>query len=95
MPLVLSPYKLRFGTLVPVTRRDFFSSYTVDALKYRTLVACQKDLDEQCSTRSDYFFRSSQISVFPVCFSDKHFVNSSPGNQHFIRNVCKILEHLP
>ena len=23
-------------------------------------------------------------SVLPVCFSDKHFVNFSPDNQHFI-----------
>ena len=27
---------------------------------------------------------SGQNKVFPVCYSDKHFVNSSPKNQHFI-----------
>ena len=29
--------------------------------------------------------RSSLIRVFPVCYSDKHFVNSDPDNKHFIR----------
>ena len=32
------------------------------------------------------FWRSRLIRVFPNCYSDNHFVTSSPGNQHFI---CK------
>ena len=51
---------------------------TVNVLKIRTLVACQKGLDKQRRPRSDCFCRSSLIWVFTVCYSDKHFVNSSP-----------------
>ena len=29
-------------------------------------------------------FRRCLIKVFPVCYSDKSFVHSSPDNQHFI-----------
>ena len=40
---------------------------------------------------------ASQIRVFLVCFSDKHFVKSSPNNHHFFvnreRKVFEILEH--
>ena len=36
----------------------------------------------QAWTNSAYPDQTSLISVFPVCFSDKHFVNSSPDNQH-------------
>ena len=52
--------------------------------KFGTLVACQKGIDKQCRPRSDCFWRSSLIMVFPVWFSNKHFVNSSPDTQHFI-----------
>ena len=41
-------------------------------------------LDKQCRPRSDCFFRSSLISIFPAWYSDKHFVNSSHENQLFI-----------
>ena len=54
----------------------------VNVLKFLTLVACLKDLDKQ--SRQNGFFRSSLIRVFPVCYSDKHLVNSSPDNQQFI-----------
>ena len=57
---------------------------TVNILKFRTLAACQKGLDKQYSRRSDCFRRSSLISVFPLCCSNKHFVNFSPQNKHFI-----------
>ena len=33
--------------------------------------------------------------VFPVCYSDNHFVNISPDKQHLKRNVFEILERLP
>ena len=36
------------------------------------------------SAGTDQLFRSL-IRVFPVCYSDKHFVNSSSDNPHFIR----------
>ena len=52
----------------------------VNVLKFQTLVACQKGLDKQCRPRSDCFL----IRVFPACYSDKHFINSSvlsPENQ--------------
>ena len=70
---------------------------TVKVLKFSTLV-CQKGLDKQFRPRSDCW-RSSLIRVFPVCYSDKHFWNSRPENQHFISDwrekVFKFLEHLP
>ena len=47
-------------------------------------VPVKKCLDKQCRPRSDCFWRSSLIWVFPVCYSDKHFVNCSPEYQHFI-----------
>ena len=31
--------------------------------------------------------KSNQIRVFPVCYSDKHFVNFSPENQYFIKPI--------
>ena len=59
----------------------------------------QKDIDKQCRPRSDCFWRSSLIRVFPVCYSDKHFVTSSLEKQDFIcqhkRKVFEILENLP
>ena len=72
----------------------------VNVLKFQTLVVRQKGLDKQRRPRSDYFFRSSLIRVCPVCYSDTHFVNFSPGNQHFIsdqteKSVREILEQLP
>ena len=60
------------------------TSCTVDALKFWTLLACQQILDKQSRPRSDCFWRSSLIRIFPVCYSDKHFVNSSPENKRFI-----------
>ena len=38
---------------------------------------------------------SSLIRIFPVWYSDKNFVNSSPDIQHFIWKAFKILEHIP
>ena len=43
-----------------------------------------KYLDKHHRPRSDCFCRSRLIRIFPFCYSDKHFVNSSPDNQHFI-----------
>ena len=45
------------------------------------LVAGQKDVDRQCRPRSNCF---CLIRVFPVCYSENYFVNSSPRNQHYI-----------
>ena len=58
----------------------------VNILKLQTLVACQKGLDKQTRPRSDCFWRSSLIRVFPVCYSDKKSVNSSSENQNFFEN---------
>ena len=72
---------------------------SVNYLNFWTLVICQKVLDKQCRPRSDCFWWSSLIRVFPVCYSDKHFMNSSPEKKHLLeyrkRNVFEILEHLP
>ena len=57
---------------------------TVNVLKFWTLVTCQNSLAKQRRPISDCFWRSSLIRAFPVCYSDIHFVNSSPENQHFI-----------
>ena len=64
--------------------RDIMQIIMVNVLKFWTLVACQKSLDNQGRPRSDCFWRSSLIRVFPVCYSGRHFVNSSPENQHFM-----------
>ena len=52
-----------------------------------------KSQDKQCRPRSDCFWRSSLIIVFPDCYSDKHFMNSSPDNQPEREKVFKIWEH--
>ena len=54
-------------------------------LKFSILDACQKGIDKQQRPRSDCFWRSSLIGVFPACYWDNHFVNSSPDSQLFIR----------
>ena len=61
--------------------------HTVNVLK-NSNTSCLPKRPRQtvCRPRSDCFSRSSLIRVFPVCYSDKHFVNFSPGNQHFIWN---------
>ena len=41
-----------------------------------------KSLDKLCGPRSDWVFRSSLIRVFPVCYSEKHLVNSCLYNRH-------------
>ena len=42
----------------------------IDVLKFQTLVACQKDLDN----RADPDQTSSRIRVFAVCYSDKNLL---------------------
>ena len=59
------------------------NTFMVNVQKFQTGVGCQKSLDKQCRPRSDCFFRSSLIRVFPVCHSHKYFVNFSPDNQPF------------
>ena len=53
---------------------------TLNVQNYLILVACQKVLDKQDRPRSDCFWRSSLIRVFPVCYSDKHFVRERSGS---------------
>ena len=68
----------------------------------------QKRYIKKFRSRSDCFFRSSLIRVFPFCYSNMHFVKLSPDYQHFFffggggvggenrkRKVFKIREHLP
>ena len=58
-------------------RRYVSTSLTVNILKFRTpKLRAKKGLDKECMPRSDCFFTSSLIRVFPVCYSDKLFVNS-------------------
>ena len=71
------------NAVTPVRLKPAASSYG-KCSKILILVACQKGLDKKCRPSSDCFWRSSLIMVFPICFSVKYFVNSSPGNQHFI-----------
>ena len=56
----------------------------VSLLKFWTLVVCRNGLDKQHKPRSNCFWRRSLIMVFPVCYSDKHFVNFSLDNKLFI-----------
>ena len=46
--------------------------------KIRTLAACEKGLEKQYK------------QYFPVCYSSKHFANSSPENLKIEREVFKI-----
>ena len=62
---------------------------TENDLKFRTHIACKKCLDKQWRPRSDCFWRSSLIRVFPDCYSDNHFVDSKIDNQHFIWEQSK------
>ena len=58
---------------------------------------CSKFFNTSLSIRPSQT-EQTQISLLTVCYSDKHFVNSSPENQHLFqirkRNVFEILEHL-
>ena len=56
---------------------------------FRTVILFFKGLDKQCRPRSDCFLRSSLIRIFPFCYSDRHYVSSSPVNQDFIREWKK------
>ena len=56
----------------------FRNLFMVDALNFE-----RKGLDKPCRPRSDCW-RTCSVRVFPVCYSDNHFVNSTPDNQHFI-----------
>ena len=68
---------------------------------------CSKFLNTRCPTKMPrqaaltqirLLLRSSLIRVFPVCYSDMHFINSSPESQQFVREKeeksFRILEHL-
>ena len=54
------------------------SRNAINVLKSWKLVARQKVSDKQGRPRSDCFWRSSLIRVFPVCYSDKHFFEFQP-----------------
>ena len=81
-----------------------FKSYSAFSVEYGNVlklwppVACQIDPDKQDRPRSDCFWRSILIRVFPVCYCDMHFVSCSSDNQHSFENrmgkVYEILEHL-
>ena len=63
------------------------------------IVACQKGLYTQIRLLlKKQSKRSSLIRVFPVCYSDKHFLNSHPDNQNNLRTererCSKIFGHL-
>ena len=49
-------------------------------------VTCQEGLYKQARPRSDCFWRSHLIRVFPVCYSDKQFVNHALININFFEN---------
>ena len=51
---------------------------------WQALVGCV--LVKQYRPRSDCFWRLSLIRVFPVCYSEKHFVNSNSDIQHLVAN---------
>ena len=63
--------------------------------KYLNLlhVKCSKISYTSCMPNKLDKQRRSLIRVYPVCYSDKHFVNSNLDNQHFIfeqkeKSVC-------
>ena len=64
-----------FGAIVhPVSNDDM-----IKVLKFQTL--------SSCLLKRPTLKHHSLIKVFPVCYSDKHFVNSSPENQHFVESA--------
>ena len=80
-------------------RKCSINTINVNVLKFATVVACHKSLEKQGRPRSDCFWRSILIGLFHVCFSDRHFVSSSPDITIIIfenkkRKLYKILEHL-
>ena len=83
---------LKYGQLPNKFNKSSPCIHMVNILKFQTLVACQKDLDKQSRPRL------LLISVLPVGYSDKHFVNWSPDNQHLFENrkrkAFETLEHL-
>ena len=55
-----------------------FNTVTVDVLKFQTLKLPAKHalIDKQCRSSGEAV--SLRCRVSPVCYFDKHFVNSSP-----------------
>ena len=69
--------------------KGYHQSTFVRSLKISSTSWLPKGLDKQSRPRSDCFWRSSLIRVFPVSYSDKHFVNSSqPWWPTFYREKC-------
>ena len=71
----------------PEESTKYYKPIKVNILKFRTLLACHKGIDKQLRPRLDL---SSLIRMFPVCYSDKWSVNSSPDNHLFIWEEIKI-----
>ena len=103
---------LLFCITDPLKRKSPFKNYmyvlfdcsnpknTVNVLIFWTLVAFQNDLYKQCRPRSDCFWRSSLIRVFPVCYSAKRFfwipaLKTNILFENRKRKVLEILEYLP
>ena len=76
---------IRVSTVCYMYFSSIFANFSPENQHFiEELVVCQTSLDKQCRPRSDCFWRSSLIRVFPVCYSDSIFMNSCPENQHFI-----------
>ena len=82
-----------FQVLISVNGRKFPGTNLGKCLKIsRYYSKCSKNLNASCLTKwprktaqtQIRLLLKKQIRVFPVCYSDKHFVNSSTNNQHFI-----------
>ena len=72
-----------------------FTHYGRCSKIFNTIVECQKGQYKQGRPRSDCFWRSSLIRVFPVGYSDKQFVSSSPDYKHVIwEHKMKLFEIL-
>ena len=73
-----------------------FAFNTVNVLKFQIVVGCKK---RHRTNSTDPDQTVSLLKVFPICYSDNHFVNFSNDNRYFIRGqkkkVFEILEHLP
>ena len=65
-------------------------SLTVEKMRVRKKCPCLNDIGAAWSNfLPARTLRSSQIRDFPICYFDKHFVNSSPDNQDFISEQNK------
>ena len=71
----------------------------VNILQFRTLVAFKQMPRQTVQNQTRLLLQKQLVLVCTVCYSNKHFENSSPDNHHVVEVHTEkgeeILEHLP